>query len=105
MNPKLAAVAGPKQGTVIPLDEVRTKYYLRFLVEDRPGVLATIAERLGAHRVSVAQMFQDAGIRGEASIVMLTHEARDRDVRDAVAGIAALRSVRRAPRAVRIFDL
>jgi hypothetical protein len=49
-------------------------------------------------------MFQDAGIRGEASIVMLTHEARDRDVRDAVQGIGALRSVRKGPRAVRIFD-
>jgi homoserine dehydrogenase len=92
-------------GARLPLDEVRTKYYLRFLVDDRPGVLAPIAERLGNHHVSVAQMFQDAGVRGEASIVMLTHEARDRDVRDAIAAIAAFKSVRKTPRAVRIFDL
>jgi len=98
---RAARSAAPRR---LSLDDVRTKYYLRFLVEDRPGVLAEIAERLGAHRVSVAQMFQDAGMRGEASIVMLTHEARDRDVRDAVQGIAALRSVRKTPRAVRIFD-
>jgi homoserine dehydrogenase len=84
---------------------VRTKYYLRFLVEDRPGVLAEIAERLGKCRISVAQMFQGAGVRGEASIVILTHEARDRDVRDAVRAIGQLGSIRRAPRAVRIFDL
>ncbi len=89
----------------LPLDEVRTKYYLRFLVDDRPGVLAPLAERLGSHGVSIAQMFQNAGVRGEASIVMLTHEARDRDVRDAVAAISALKSVRKSPRAVRIFDL
>ncbi len=89
----------------LPLDEVRTKYYLRFLVDDRPGVLAPLAERLGSHGVSIAQMFQNAGVRGEASIVMLTHEARDRDVRDAVAVISALKSVRKSPRAVRIFDL
>ncbi len=89
----------------LPLDDVRTKYYLRFLVDDRPGVLAPIADHLGRHHVSVAQMFQDAGVRGEASIVMLTHEARDRDARDAVAAIAALPSVRKTPRAVRIFDL
>jgi homoserine dehydrogenase len=94
----------PAEPERLPLDEVRTKYYLRLLVEDRPGVLAEIAERLGGRRVSVAQMFQEAEIRGEASIVMLTHEARDRDVRDAVQEIAALRCVRRAPRAVRIFD-
>ncbi len=89
----------------LPLDDVRTKYYLRFLVDDRPGVLAPLAERLGSHGVSIAQMFQNAGVRGEASIVMLTHEARDRDVRDAVAVISALKSVRKSPRAVRIFDL
>jgi homoserine dehydrogenase len=88
----------------LALDEVRTKYYLRLLVEDRPGVLAEVADRLGGHRVSVAQMFQEPGVRGEASLVILTHEARDRDVRDAVRAIAALRSVRKEPRAVRIFD-
>jgi hypothetical protein len=35
---------------------------------------------------------------------MLTHEARDRDVRDAIASIGSLATVRRAPRAIRIFD-
>ena len=88
----------------LPLDEVRTKYYIRLLVDDQPGVLALIAQRLGGSRVSVAQMFQEPGVRGEASITLLTHEARDRDVRDAVAAIATLPSVRRAPRAIRIFD-
>jgi homoserine dehydrogenase len=74
-------------------------------VEDQPGVLAQIAHRLGASRVSVAQMFQEPGVRGEASITMLTHEARDRDVRDAVKAIASLPAVRKSPRAIRIFDL
>lgn len=87
------------------LDDVRTKMYLRLMVEDRPGVLAQVANRLGGSGVSVAQMFQEPGVRGEASITMLTHEARDRDVRDAVRAIGELPSVRKAPRAVRIFDI
>jgi homoserine dehydrogenase len=89
----------------LPLDEVRTKYYLRLLVEDRPGVLAQVANRLAAAGVSVAQVFQEPGVRGEASITMLTHEARDKDARDAVKGIAELPTIRKAPRAVRIFDI
>jgi len=89
----------------LPLDEVRTKYYLRLIVEDRPGVLAQVANRLAAAGVSVAQVFQEPGVRGEASITMLTHEARDKDARDAVKGIAELPSIRKAPRAVRIFDI
>lgn len=89
----------------LPLDLVRAKYYLRLLVEDRPGVLAQIANRLGGCGVSVAQMFQEPGVRGEASITMLTHEARDKDARNAVREIGELPAIRKTPRAVRIFDL
>jgi len=89
----------------LPLDQVRTKYYLRLLVEDRPGVLAQVAANLGATNVSVAQMFQAEGVRGEASITILTHHAKDKDVREAVAGIAKLPTTRKTPRAVRIFDI
>jgi len=86
-------------------DDVRTKYYVRLIVEDRPGVLAQVAHRLGGAGVSVAQMFQEPGVRGESSITMLTHEARDKDARDAVQAIAALPAIRKKPRAVRIFDI
>jgi len=91
--------------TRLPLDAVRTKYYLRLIVEDRPGVLAQVTACLGSANVSVAQMFQAEGVRGEASITILTHLAVDRNVREAVKGIANLPAVRRPPRAVRIFDI
>jgi homoserine dehydrogenase len=96
--------AAPDPEAKLSLDEVRTKYYVRLLVDDQPGVLAQIAQRLGVARVSVAQMFQEPGARGESSITLLTHEARDRDVRDAVSAIGTLATVRRSPRAIRIFD-
>lgn len=89
----------------LPLDEVRTKYYLRLTVEDQPGVLAQIAHRLGASRVSVAQMHQAPSVRGQASITMLTHETRDKDAREAAAAIASIPAVLKGPRAVRIFDI
>jgi hypothetical protein len=68
-------------------------------------VLAQVAACLGGSNVSVAQMFQAEGVRGEASITILTHQAKDQDVREAAKGIAALASMRKAPRAVRIFDI
>ncbi|HEU4765199.1 MAG TPA: homoserine dehydrogenase, partial [Candidatus Eisenbacteria bacterium] len=96
------AARAPAQGPEderLPLDEVRTKYYLRLMVEDQPGVLAQIAHRLGASRVSVAQMHQAQSVRGQASITMLTHETRDKDAREAVAAIASIPSVLKGPRA------
>ncbi|MGE5179854.1 MAG: homoserine dehydrogenase [Bacteroidota bacterium] len=95
----------PPDDERLPLDEVRTKYYLRLMVEDQPGVLAQIAQRLGTCRVSVAQMHQAQSVRGQASITMLTHETRDKDARDAVAAIASIPAVVKGPRAVRIFDV
>jgi homoserine dehydrogenase len=89
----------------LPLDHVKTKYYIRLLVEDRPGVLAQVANRLAGASVSVASMFQAPGVRGEASLTLLTHEGRDKDHRDAVRAISDLPSVRKSPRAIRIFDI
>jgi len=101
----LGGAGTPEPEKRLPLDAVRTKYYVRLMVEDRPGVLAQVAACLGGANVSVAQMFQAEGIRGEASITILTHEAGDRDVREAVRGIAKLPAMRKTPRAVRIFDV
>jgi len=107
-QPAPKAAAGnplPADDDRLPLDEVRTKYYLRLTVDDQPGVLAQVAQRLGAARVSVAQMHQAPSVRGQASITIITHLTRDRDARDAVQAIATLPAVIKGPRAVRIFDL
>lgn len=106
-EPAPAPASGPlpADDERLPLDEVRTKYYLRLTVEDQPGVLAQVAQRLGVARVSVSQMHQAPSVRGQASITIITHQARDKDARDAVQAIAALPAVLKGPRAVRIFDL
>ena len=63
------------------------RHYLRFPVDDRPGVLARITGALGENGVSIEQMVQQG--RGETvQVVMLTHEAKVDDVRRALAEIA-----------------
>jgi homoserine dehydrogenase len=73
---------------IAPLGEVETSYYVRFEVFDRPGVLARITGSLGEARVSIEQMVQQGGgdARGEpVQVVMLTHDAREKDLRRALA--------------------
>jgi homoserine dehydrogenase len=87
------------------IDDVRTRYYLRFQVHDRPGVLARLAGALGEAGVSIEQMVQEggAGSSGVAvDIVMLTHEARERDVRKALAVIGASDVAAAPPRLIRV---
>jgi homoserine dehydrogenase len=93
--------------TVTPMDDVRGRYYLRFQVYDRPGVLARLAGALGEARVSIEQMVQDggAGCSGvPVDIVMLTHEAIERNVRQALAQISQSGVVASAPRLIRIQE-
>ena len=92
---------------VTSIDDVSGRYYLRFQVHDRPGVLARLAGALGDAGVSIEQMVQDGG-RGSTGvpvdIVMLTHEARERDVRSALASIARAGVAATEPRLLRIQD-
>jgi len=93
---------------MVPLADIRTRYYLRFGVADRPGVLGQLMTILGAHGVSIAQVVQD-GAPGTADpaggpvwVVVLTHEAREGSVRAALAEIDGLAVMRTETRVIRI---
>jgi len=68
-----------------PLDEVVTNYYIRFAALDRPGVLSQISGILGKHSISIAAVIQKGReVRGAVPIVMITHEAREANARQAL---------------------
>jgi len=74
-----------------PMDEIRSAYYLRVMAMDRPGVLAQVAGILGRHEISLVSVLQKGRAHGEAvPVVMMTHDARERDMRAALAGIDTL---------------
>ena len=77
-------------------DVLRCACYLRFDVDDTPGVLAQVASALADRSVSVAQVVQHPAQDG-MHIVILTHSAPEGDVRAAVAAAGALPFNRSAP--------
>jgi homoserine dehydrogenase len=90
-----------------PVGDVRTRYYLRFQVHDRPGVLARLAGALGEASVSIEQMVQEGGAGSSGvpvDIVMLTHEALERDVKRALEAIARSGVAAAPPRLIRIQE-
>lgn len=93
---------------MVPLADIRARYYLRFGVADQPGVLGRLMTILGAHGVSIAQVVQD-GAPGTSTpsgepvwVVVLTHEAREGSVRAALAEIGGLAAMRTETRVIRI---
>jgi homoserine dehydrogenase len=67
--------AGPGR-RLRPMDDTHGQYYLNLHVEDRPGVLAEIAEAFGRNGVSIERVWQE-GFGEEASLVFITHRAQE----------------------------
>jgi homoserine dehydrogenase len=71
-----------------PMEEIQSLYYLRFIAEDRPGVLSSISGILGKHNISISQVLQKGRKQGgHVPVVMMTHQAVERDVRSALSEI------------------
>jgi homoserine dehydrogenase len=79
----------------LTIDETVTSYYFRMRVADQPGVLADITRILADGRISIDALFQREPSEGEnqTDIIMLTHDALERDVNAAIRRIEALPTV------------
>jgi homoserine dehydrogenase len=78
----------------LPDGDSRSPFYFRLSVEDRPGVLAHVAEALAEREISIARIMQHQNGDG-ASIHVVTHEARSGSLDDALAAMDAFGDVRR----------
>jgi homoserine dehydrogenase len=88
----------PERAATISLaspSHVRSRYYLRFTIADRPGVLAKLAQILGDHGISIASVIQhdpgdDAPLQSPVPLVIMTHLAIEADLQAALADIDPL---------------
>ncbi len=73
------------------MGDIRTSYYLRFSAIDKPGVLSKISGILGSHNISIKSVIQKGRKREKAvPVVMMTHEAREKDMVQALKEINRL---------------
>ena len=83
--------------------DVEFSFYLHLEVDDRPGVLAQVAEILGMQGVSIKSVVQK-GLGQEARLVMVMHPVLESKFRAAVELIARLDFVRESPRVIRVIE-
>jgi len=75
---------------VIPPGKIRSRYYVRFSVEDRPGVMGKLATILGNHGISLASVIQHEPQAAHVPVVILTHTAIEERFREALAEVEKL---------------
>ena len=94
--PHLAFQAGELRDTpVLPIDQVRTAFYLRLRVADQKGVLSSITAILAASDISIDAVLQRESNEGEhqTDVIILTHETQEGAMRAALAQMQALPTV------------
>lgn len=87
-----------RDGAVLPMDEVVSRYYLRLQVVDKPGVFARIATILGKCKVGISSIIQPEGHEGETvPAILLIHDAPNSAMKRALARIEKLNVVKGRP--------
>jgi len=90
---------------ILPIAEIFTHYYFRFSALDRPGVLSTISGILGKYDISIKVVLQKGRkTNGSVPVVMLSHLAKEADVKKAISEIELLDVVSDRPVLIRIED-
>ncbi|HKV16801.1 MAG TPA: homoserine dehydrogenase [Reyranella sp.] len=101
---------------VVPADRLAAKkvspmgrhvgaYYMRLMVQDRPGVIAAISGVLAKERISVESMLQRGRSQSEVPVVLTTHETEEAAMQRAAARIGQLRAVAQEPCLIRMEAL
>jgi homoserine dehydrogenase len=96
---------------ILPVQELSMRYYLRFTVADRIGVLESMAGVFCRHNISVKSIAQWGHSEVEkpgaekVDIVVVTHTCCESDVRDAIAEVSSLENVLLGePSVIRVED-
>lgn len=79
-------------GELIDFEDIPTEWYVRLVVDDKPGVLARIAAGFGDAGVSIRSVWQEGG-DAEAALIVVTHLAPERSQRAAVDSLKSITEV------------
>ncbi|MFD2793177.1 homoserine dehydrogenase [Promicromonospora vindobonensis] len=87
---------------LLPADAAVTRYQVRLLVADLPGVLAQVAGVVGDHGVSIDTMRQTGPSEGTAELLLTTHAAREASLAATIAAVRNLEPVREITSVLRV---
>jgi homoserine dehydrogenase len=90
---------------VLPITELQSRYYLRLMARDEPGVMAQVTQILGRQKISLSAVLQHEVNRGQfVPIVITTHLAKEGAVQESLKQLDALPSISGPTMCLRIID-
>lgn len=92
-----------KEIPVKSMDQIESKYFIRMQVEDRFGVLASVASVFGNNGVSIAQVIQQKKRETTAEIVLITDSVEERHLKDAMKVFEGMSIIREISSLIRVY--
>ena len=92
-----------KQLQIKAMDDICSKYFLRMLVENEPGVLAAVTAVFGDRKVSIEQIIQKKKIGELAEIVVITEKVKERHVKDSLKAFEEMTAVKKVSSVIRVY--
>ena len=92
-----------KQLQIKAMDDICSKYFLRMLVENEPGVLAAVTAVFGDRKVSIEQIIQKKKIGELAEIVVITEKVKERHVKDSLKAFEEMEAVKKVSSVIRVY--
>ena len=83
-------------------EDVESSMFIRLSVKDEPGVLAKIAGTFGENNVSIESVIQE-GRGDKAELVLVTHEAPEKDLNNSINQISSLDAVTTVTSLLRVY--
>jgi homoserine dehydrogenase len=90
---------------ILPIEKIRSSYYLRLGVVDQAGVMANVSTILGRRKISIEALIQKDARRGGAQIVILTNEVLESQIVSAISEIESNEAVTSKVSMIRVANL
>ena len=91
-----------EQKPIYPVSKTESPYYIRLLVEDKPGVLAAIAGAFGAQQVSLHSVIQKRKVERSTELVLITYRVTDENIRLAINTLLGMSVVSKIGNVIRV---
>ncbi len=88
--------------SIYPVSKTESPYYIRLLVEDKPGVLAAIAGAFGAQQVSLHSVIQKRKVERATELVLITYRVSDENIRLAMNTLLGMSIVSKVGNVIRV---
>lgn len=89
---------------IFPIGETVNAYYIRLETEDTPGVIGNLGHAFGEYGVSLHSVMQKHVADDAATIVLLTHEVKEKQAQAALAEISAQPTTRQIGVVLRVLS-